>query len=239
MASEPDDNPFARPGPWPKQPRQPISITSKPRTEFPAPPPEPPRRTVTPLYVRSTETAQPLSLLTGGGVTPPRRPPAPAPAPAPAPGATLAPSAPRPPVVRAPEAPRAAEPAASAAPLIAPPRRPAVRRRSATPAIVATVVGITGVAGLVFLLTTGREAARAPASAPPVAAAPAEPPTAIASPPTAAPPRPSPPPAAPPSTASRSAEPRLAGAKVNLSRQPPSRRSRPPCWPCRRRLRLR
>src|SRR4051794_37760501 len=88
MASEPDDNPFARNSAWPKMPQAPFRVGPLPKagastptaeTELQPPsdtppPPEPPR-TITPLFFRPIEPQAAPNLAMGGA-----GPPAPAPA---------------------------------------------------------------------------------------------------------------------------------------------------------------
>ena len=149
-----DDNPFARNSVWPKMPQRPFRVASLPRppepqTAEPLAPAEPPRQTITPVFVRSTEAAAPA--FTRPVVAPP-------------------PVRPSPPVIQ-PQVP----PAAVAAPFIAPTSRFVPRKAPIWPGLIAGAVGLAGVAGLVMLLTRDQPApsAVAPpliASAPPVAA---------------------------------------------------------------------
>ena len=54
MASEPDDNPFARNSAWPRMPQAPFRIGGLPRRPSAAPEPEPEAApaTITPVFVR-------------------------------------------------------------------------------------------------------------------------------------------------------------------------------------------
>jgi len=148
MASDPDDNPFARPSVWPRMPQAPMSIRtlSGPERSEPGPPPA----TITPLFVRPMNELPAAGLLSGGGV--------PASRPKVAPTLAVAPTSPRPPD---PPAQGARDmPALIVAPLRT---RVAKARRWRLPAIAAFVVGLAGLAGLALLL--GRGGAEAPAPA--------------------------------------------------------------------------
>ncbi|HKP80222.1 MAG TPA: hypothetical protein VJU34_13990, partial [Phenylobacterium sp.] len=72
MASEPDDNPFARNSVWPKMPQAPFRVGPLPKAApAPAqpPPPEPAARTITPVFTRPV-SAPAFSGLGGGGGAP-------------------------------------------------------------------------------------------------------------------------------------------------------------------------
>jgi len=195
MASEPDDNPFARNSAWPKMPQAPMRVSIPPRTpegraEQPAaaPPPSdvPPQpRTITPLFVRPIEG--PIGAELSGLITRPMTAPNPA-QPPPAPDTTFQPSHPLPkavdaPVVvaRAPAAPSAPAPTPEPKPgfteveaVIVQPlraRKTKAAGRSKGPAIAAAVVAAAGVAGLIFMFASGQRAAPRAVAALPVAAA--------------------------------------------------------------------
>lgn len=144
MASDPDDNPFARNSAWPKMPQAPFRLGALPKVapveDAPAP------ATITPVFVRPApqvaQTAQPREL------SPPPR----------APQATPEPPI-RPPVELEP---LVIQPLARSRPAAA----AAGRRRG--PLMAATGLGLMAVAGLGFALSRGREpppAAQAPAPA--------------------------------------------------------------------------
>lgn len=57
MASDPDDNPFARNSAWPKMPQAPFRLVATRRTAPPAP--EAPPATITPLFVRPIHAEPP------------------------------------------------------------------------------------------------------------------------------------------------------------------------------------
>lgn len=138
--TNPDDNPFARHSIWPKMPQAPHRVASLPR------PPEPPQRTITPVFVRSTEAVVPAFTR-----------------PAPAPPSVR----PSPPVVQPPPIVAAAE-----APFVAPtPRATAPPKSAIWPGLIAAAVGLAGVAGL-FVLLTRDEPAPQPLPAPVIATAP-------------------------------------------------------------------
>lgn len=181
MASEPDDNPFARNSAWPKMPQAPFKVGAIRRsTPDPAPPaPEARPATITPVFTRPVD------------------PPPPGPQLRPQPQLDPVVQEPEPvapePVAPEPVAPAPGAPVTSARPpvelaelVIQPPprvRAPAPRpsRPSRLPAVVATAVGIGGVAALVLMFVRGQDAARAPAAAPtPVAAPVPAPVTALA-----------------------------------------------------------
>lgn len=175
MASDPDDNPFARSSAWPKMPQAPFRVGPMPKAD--AAPPEPPPRTVTPVFTRPTGPAAFTGLTSGGAV--PRRPASPAPA-------TPAPPPPEPTPVEAPPpaapAEMASEPFVEMAPVNVQPlgsgRRMAAVRKSQAPAIAAIVVGLAGVLGLAYLFNRGQEEGlRLKPAAPPavVASAPVSP----------------------------------------------------------------
>ena len=138
--ADPDDNPFARHSIWPKMPQAPHRVASLPR------PPEPPQRTITPVFVRSTEAVVPAFTR-----------------PAPAQPSVR----PSPPVVQPPPIVAAAE-----APFVAPtPRATAPPKSAIWPGLIAAAVGLAGVAGL-FVLLTRDEPAPQPLPAPVIATAP-------------------------------------------------------------------
>ena len=137
MASDPDDNPFARPSVWPRMPQAPMSIRTLSGAERSEP--EPPAATITPLFVRPMDAPSSASLLSGGGVPASRTKDAPA-------------------ISVAPVTPRQPDPPAQVdvetpALFVAPARtRLTKARRWWVPAIAATVVGLAGLAGLALLL---------------------------------------------------------------------------------------
>lgn len=161
MTSDPDDNPFARNSAWPKMPQAPFRVGPIPKAS--AGPPEPPPRTVTPVFTRPAGPAAFTGLTRGGAV--PGRPAPSAPA-----VATAAPAPSQ--AARRPEPLRAEPPSSDATPETAPEpyiemapvivqplgsgRRRAVARRSPAPAIAATAVGVAGVLGVAYLLNRGQ-----------------------------------------------------------------------------------
>ena len=188
MASEPDDNPFARSSLWPKMPQAPFRVGPLPKGEPSTAPSEPAQaplseastpevvapRTITPLFVRPVNP--PISSL-APAVERPVTPPPPA-------AQRMEPPPPQPPAA---EAAPSGPPVAPSAMVVTAPRaarpRP-VRARSRLPAVAATFVGLGGVAGLIYLLTRGEP------TPPPVAVAPApiaEPPPVAAVPPATVP----------------------------------------------------
>ncbi|WP_293676436.1 hypothetical protein [uncultured Phenylobacterium sp.] len=190
MASETDDNPFARNSAWPKMPQAPFRVGPLPKSgaappgppTAEQPPAEPEPRTITPLFTRP-QAAPGANFALGGAA--PRLSPTPAPIPAPAP--EIRPAVPTPAAV----APQPAPQPAPAPRLIAeaPAERTAVelselvvtplqegrtrpaRRRSRLPAIAATAVGVAAMAGLAYLFTRAGPPAPGPPTAAPAAAA--------------------------------------------------------------------
>ena len=157
MASDPDDNPFARPSVWPRMPQAPMSIRTLSGVERSEPEPLP--AAITPLFVRPMDAPPATGLLSGGGV-PGSRPNV-------VPVSSVAPitlSKPDPPVQVDVETP---------ALLVAPVRTrlPKVRRWR-VPAIAAAMVGLAGLAGLAYLLGRGGQETPAPSVAVSPAAAP-------------------------------------------------------------------
>lgn len=157
MASDPDDNPFARPGVWPRMPQAPMSIRTLSGAERAEP--EPPPATITPLFVRPMDAPPAAGLLSGGGVPGPRPKVAPA-----IPVAPITPRQPDPPAQVDVEMP---------ALLVAPVRtRVAKARRRRLPVIAAAVVGLAGLAGLAYLLGRGGAGTSVPSFAASLAGAP-------------------------------------------------------------------
>jgi hypothetical protein len=228
MPPETDDNPFARNSVWPKMPQTPFRVGALPKAapapapEIPTEPPPEPARTITPLYVRPAQ-GRGQGLAGGGAVLRPAlQPRAPQPE---APPPALEPALPL-------EPPPAAEMLA-AAPATAPepgyvelepvivtpyatPRRPARRRRSPLPAVAATIVGLGGIVGLVYVLSQGRPAVpAAPGSTPAAVAVPAQPASTPAAEPAAAPK-----PAAAPRIASAFRSPSIRAARPAVAASP-------------------
>lgn len=193
MASEPDDNPFARNSVWPKMPQAPFRVGPLPKAgpatpvaeEPPAAAPEPPR-TITPLFVRPVEPRPAPNLAMGGAAPGVTLQPAPAPVPSPAPTPASVevrveppPAPPAPPVIAEPP-PAEPEPV-ELAEIVVSPFRPAAprpklrRRRPPFAAVAAAVVGVAGLAGLAWLFTRGGAILPKPAAAPVMAAAPLAP----------------------------------------------------------------
>ena len=145
MASDPDDNPFARPSVWPRMPQAPMSIRTLSGVERLES--EPPPATITPLFVRPMDARPATGLLSGGGV-PGSRPKV-------VPVSSVAPiklSEPDPPAWVDVETPSL---------LVAPVRTRLSKVPSwRVPAIAAATVGLAGLAGLAYLL--GREGAETP-----------------------------------------------------------------------------
>ena len=145
MASDPDDNPFARPSVWPRMPQAPMSIRTLSGAERSEP--EPPPATITPLFVRPMDAPPSAGLPSGAGV--------PASRPKVAPAIPVAPITPR-----QPDSPAQVD-AETQTLLVAPARTRLPKARSwRVPAIAAAVVGLAGLAGLAFLL--GRGGAKMP-----------------------------------------------------------------------------
>lgn len=143
MASDTDDNPFARNSVWPKMPQTPLRIRNLQAAELPAV--EPPPTTVTPLFVRPMNAPQTAQLATGGGV--PRLEPQPSPVATPASDTATR---------TEPTARVEADDVHVA--VAAQQTRRGKPKPSRLPAIVATLVGIAGLVGLAWLLNRGREA---------------------------------------------------------------------------------
>ncbi|MEW5686179.1 MAG: hypothetical protein AB1942_14770 [Pseudomonadota bacterium] len=178
MASDPDDNPFARNSAWPKMPQAPFRMGGLPKagaaeeTPTPVEPPAAPA-TITPVFVRPADPApQPAAAARPTFIT--RPPPQPAQVARPAAAPPRAEAAPpsRPPPQPAPAAvePPVRPPVELEPLVIQPPARPRATSARAstnrTPAIAAAAVGVLALAGLIFALSQGREAApRAPAPA--------------------------------------------------------------------------
>lgn len=232
MTSDPDDNPFARNSAWPKMPQAPFRVGPIPKASVG--PPEPPPRTVTPVFTRPAGPAAFTGLTSGGAV--PRRPASPAPEIASAASAP-SPAAARPEPLRAEPPPPAAtpetapEPYIEMAPVIVQPlgsgRRKAVARRSPAPAIAATAVGVAGVLGVAYLLNRGQ--AESPVVPPAVtASAPVAPPVPTPEPAVAATPAAATVALAPPTAqtraaaASRATVPRAAPTPVETPSQEPA-----------------
>lgn len=198
MASDPDDNPFARNSTWPKMPQAPFRVVALPKVspQDREPEPEAPLRTITPLFVR------PL---------------------APSSAAPTVTAAPRLRPVAAPVAPPPPPPTEiELAPVIVQPyRKPRPKTaRSPLPAIVATVVGLGGVIGLALLLSRAQDAALQNAAIPAPVAARVEPPAPVS---VAAPVTPAPPVAnAPPSPRVAAPRPRPASPQPAVVRPAPS-----------------
>lgn len=142
MASDSDDNPFARNSVWPRMPQTPLRIRTLTGSEGQEP--EPPPVTFTPLFVRPMDAPQTEQPSTGGGV--PRSVAAPSPVATPANASALQPDS------LAHDGPESAQAADV---------RPQTRRQkpghSRLPAIVATLVGVAGLIGLAWLLNRGWE----------------------------------------------------------------------------------
>ena len=221
MASEPDDNPFARSSAWPKMPQAPFKVGPLPKAApTPEPEAEPPPRTITPAFVRPV-SSQTFTGLTGGAMpsaAPPRlQRPAPgpsAPAIAAAPVAPAAAPPPIAPVAASPEPAAPPQPYVEVAPVVVQPLGTSARRkpkRSPLPAIAATVAGLAAIAGVTYALNRGQDAALKGAATPaaPAASVAAAPPTTVAT------PTPTPPPAvadvadAPPPAVQTPAAPRV------------------------------
>ena len=190
MASEPDDNPFARTSVWPTMPQAPFRVGSLPDVGGTAmdpgdAAPEPPARTITPLFVRPIGTPPPSGLAMGGAV----------------------PKAPTVAVIEAapePEAFELSEVVVIPADRVQPPR-PRPRGRSRAPAIAASAIGLGAVAAVALLLSRTSSAPTAsptavtipiatqpalPTLAPPTVELAAAAPPVKASPAAAGPPRP-------------------------------------------------
>ena len=166
MVSKPDDNPFARASVWPKMPQAPFRVGSLPRAadsaDDTAPQPAPPeRRTITPAFVRPTE----------GAFTP----------------AFTRPAAATPQPLRQPDPPPPSPP--PEVPLIAVAVRPVARKPRRWSGLIATAVGLAGLAGLVLVFTQRQPpapvlparvvVAQAVAPAPPLMEAPVATPLAV------------------------------------------------------------
>ena len=160
MASDPDDNPFARNSTWPKMPQAPFRVGALPKAspQDREPEPEAPPRTITPLFVRPLAPAQPAQMLSGGATPRPMQRPVPQPEPAPS-------------RVEPPSSPSVIEVELSPV-IVQPYRKPRPKpKRSPLPAIAATLVGLAGVLGLALLLSRAQEAAlKVPAASPVLAA---------------------------------------------------------------------
>ena len=150
MASDPDDNPFARPSVWPRMPQAPMSIRALSGVERSEP--EPPPATITPLFVRPMDAPPTASLLSGGGL-PGSRPRV----------AQVIPVAPI--TLRQPD-PLAQVDLETPALLVAPVRTRLPNSRGwRVPAIAAAVAGLAGLAGLALLLGRGGQETPAPSVA--------------------------------------------------------------------------
>ena len=151
MASDPDDNPFARNSAWPKMPQAPfrVGVLPKASPQDRGPEPDASPRTITPLFVRPLEPGPPAPTVTAA----PRQRPVASPVASPPP----------PPPMEIELAPVIVQPYRKPRPKAA---------RSPFPAIVATVVGLGGVIGLALLLSRAQDAAlqKAPTPAPAAAA---------------------------------------------------------------------
>ncbi|MBJ7411473.1 MAG: hypothetical protein JHD15_14060, partial [Phenylobacterium sp.] len=176
MASEQDDNPFARNSAWPQMPQAPFRVGPLPKAAPSPAPAEPPPRTITPAFVRP---AGPAAFAGLPGVAPPR-PAQPERAPPAPPVVTEAPSVEPPraetPLAAAPEPEPAPPPQRyiEVAPVIVQPVGAGVRkvhRKSPAPVIAATVAGLAAVLGVAYALSRGQEAALESAPAPRPAAA--------------------------------------------------------------------
>lgn len=235
MASEPDDNPFARNSAWPQMPQAPFRVGPLPKAqpaEAGAEPVEAPK-TITPAFVRSTAPAAPTGLTTGGAVPRPTPAQPPSQQPLSTPAVALAPVV----AVATPPAPEPSvpEPAAPATPpgpyveiapiVVQPPGSGARKsvRKSPIPAIAATAAGLAAIFGIAYALSRGQEAA--------LKATPARPAEAAAVAPTASAPAAASPEAAPaqdPSVAPPSARPHAAPRPAARSIAAPRKIDLPP-----------
>ncbi|WP_296600484.1 hypothetical protein [Phenylobacterium sp.] len=190
MASEHDDNPFARNSAWPKMPQAPFRVGPLPKGQPAAPALEPKPQaatTITPAFVRPTGAVASSGLASGGAV--PRAAPQTQPQP-PQPSAPAVPLAPvvdiaAPPASEAqpvePSTPEARpEPYVEIAPIIVQPLGSGARktvRKSPVPAIAATAAGLAAILGIAYALNRGQEEALKRAASQPAAviAAPAAP----------------------------------------------------------------
>lgn len=176
MASEQDDNPFARNSGWPRMPQAPFRVGPPPKAAPTAPRAEtqPPPKTITPAFVRPLGPAA-FPGPTGGEVLP-RATPSPV-----AEVARAVPPVPPPAAEAAEAAAPQPQPYIEVAPVIVQPAATGARkarRKSPFPAIAATGVGLAAILGLAYALNRGQDVAlkRAPpASAAFASVAPATP----------------------------------------------------------------
>jgi len=182
MASEPD-NPFARNSAWPQMPQAPFRVGPLPKADSAAPPEEPARQAVTPVFTRPTNTPPAFAGLPAGVITRPTAQPRPA-APRPVEPAAAEPPPPEPVPATEPPSPPVAppEPYIELAPVIVQPlgsARRAAPRKSPIPAIAASAAGLAAVLGVAYALSRGQEAALKAPVTPPLAAVAAPPALAV------------------------------------------------------------